>query len=146
MKISTERIECKLYIIIQDEVFPLDKNAFNTTGISYELQLNSLQCMFTAFFHFSRSPVKGVKVALLLKNMQLAHFSSINGLGTVQQWQLERRLKRTSCLLISARFCSLLGIYKDKRVFCRPVYLPVTSSSTPPASVIMIPAPAISQQ
>lgn len=146
MKISTEKNECKLQIIIQDQVFPLDKNAFNTTGVSYELHLNSLQCMFTGFFHFSRSSAKGVKVVLLLKNIQLTCYSSINRLGTVQEWQLGKRTENNFLLSLQLHFAPCYPFKRTKKLLCRPVHLPVTSSNTPPASVIMIPAPAISQQ
>lgn len=96
MKISTEKIECKFNVTIQNQILPLDKNAFNTTGISYELHLNSLQCMFTVFFHFSRSPAKAVKVVLLLKNIQVTCSSFIDELGTVQQWLLGKRTEKNS--------------------------------------------------
>lgn len=146
MKIGTEKMECKLYIIIQDQVSSLDKNAFNTTDISYELHLNSLQCMFTVFFHFSRSPAKVVKVLLLLKNIRLTCSSSINWLGTVQEWQLGRRTEKNFLASLQLHFAPYQPFKRTKKLLCRPVHLPVTSSSTPPASVIMIPAPAISQQ
>lgn len=102
MKISTEKNECKLYIIIQDQIFPLDKNVFNTS-ISYKPHSSSLQCTVTVFFPFSRSPAKGLKV-VLLKNIQLTCSSSANRLGTAQQGQLGKRTEKN----LPSHFCYIL--------------------------------------
>lgn len=123
MKISTEKNECKLYIIIQDQVFPLDKNAFTITGISYELHLSSLQCIFTVFFPFFRSPAKAVNVVLLLKNIQLTHSSSINRLGTVQEWQLGKNTEKKILPSLQLHFAPYQPFKKTKDIMQARIYL-----------------------